>query len=78
MEFKKGLEGSFIMLSKKARWNNYEVPTEELKAGTILRLESWRPEGYYATTVSDGKQFFLFKKYIESGSPVLTDGYYTK
>ena len=77
MEFKKGLEGSFIMLSEKVRWKNYAVPTEELKAGTILRLESWRPEGYYATTVSDGEQFFLFKKYIESGSPVLTDGYYT-
>ena len=77
MEFKKGIEGSFIVLSEKARWKNYGIPTKELKAGTILRLESWRPEGYYATTVSGGEQFFLFKKYIESGSPVLTDGYYT-
>lgn len=70
MEFKKGIEGTLVMITEEARWVNFGVVGESLPAGTVLRLESWRPEGYNATIAETGEHFFLFKKYIESGYKV--------
>lgn len=70
MEFKKGIEGTLVMITEEAGWVNFGESRESLPAGTILRLESWRPEGYNATIAETGEHFFLFKKYIESGYKV--------
>ena len=67
MEFKKGIEGTLVMITEEAGWVNFGEDRESLPSGTVLRLESWRPEGYNATISETGEHFFLFKKYIESG-----------
>lgn len=70
MEFKKGIEGTLVMITEEAGWVNFGEVRESLPAGTVLRLESWRPEGYNAIIPETGEHFFLFKKYIESGYEV--------
>lgn len=70
MEFKKGIEGTLVMITEEAGWVNFGEDRESLPPGTVLRLESWRPEGYNATIAETGEHFFLFKKYIESGYKV--------
>ena len=67
MEFKKGIEGTLVMITEEAGWVNFGDARESLPSGTVLRLESWRPEGYNATIAETGEHSFLFKKYIESG-----------
>ena len=60
MKHVKGLEGKLVRLTQAARWRNYgDKAMRIMPQGALLRLESWRPEGYNATT-EKGEFFFLF------------------
>ncbi len=60
------LVGKEIILTGPAKWKNTDS-VETLPAGTILELNSWRPEGYMATIKETRESFFLFHKYLERG-----------
>jgi hypothetical protein len=55
--------GQSVKLGCEASWTNYGTPRKALPAGTILKLESWRPEGF-TTRKENGDSFFLFEKYL--------------
>lgn len=71
MEFKKGLEGEYVILGHEgARWKNGGQDPVELGPGTLLMLSSWRPEGYNCIIADTGEHFFLFEKYLEKSFKV--------
>ena len=55
--------GQTVKLGGEASWTNYGTPRKTLPAGTILKLESWRPEGFTARK-ENGDSFFVFEKYL--------------
>lgn len=70
MEHKQGLDGRWVRLTQDARWRNFgEANARIAPEGTVLRLESWRPEGYNATTEA-GEHFFLFAEYLTTAEEV--------
>jgi len=53
-----------------ARWGNsiagrYVETVHEFKPGEVVALRDWRPEGMMTTT-ADGREMFLFWRYIEA------------
>ena len=46
MEHTQDKTGTLARLTQDAKWTNYNTPTATLPAGSIVRIESWRPEGF--------------------------------
>lgn len=62
--------GKLARITEPARWKNFGTPEETLPAGTILHLESWRPEGFNARIAGTQKYFFLFKEYVATAQEI--------
>jgi len=56
--------GDRVVLPQDAQWTNFKCPTVTLPAGTVLIIESWRPEGWMCRTET-GEFFFLFHRYTQ-------------
>ena len=70
MKHQQGLGGRWVRLAQDARWRNFgEANARIMPKGSVLRLESWRPEGYCAVT-EKGEYFFLFARYLETAEEV--------
>ena len=65
--------GKLARITEDAKWTNYNTPTATLPAGSIVRIESWRPEGFNVRVeksnsdrIANGEYFFIFKEYVKT------------
>ena len=65
MQHKEYNVGKYARITEDAKWTNYNTPTATLPAGSIVRITSWRPEGFNVEDMN-GDYFFLFKEYVET------------
>ncbi len=66
MEHTQDKIGSLARITEPARWKNFGTPEETLPAGTVVFIESWRPEGFNVKVAGTGKYFFIFKQYVRT------------
>ena len=73
MEHTQDKTGTLARLTQDAKWTNYNQPTATLPAGSIVRIESWRPEGFNVVVeksnsdrIENGSYFFIFKEYVKT------------
>lgn len=65
--------GKLARITEDAKWTNYNTPTATLPAGSIVRITSWRPEGFNVVVeksnsdrIANGEYFFIFKEYVKT------------
>ena len=65
--------GKLARITENARWTNYNTEEQTLPAGSIVRIESWRPEGFNVIVeesksdrIANGEYFFIFKEYVKT------------
>ena len=61
--------GKYARLTKDASWQNYGTEEKTMPAGTIFKVESWRPEGFNVVDMY-GNYFFLFREYVETAQVI--------
>jgi hypothetical protein len=72
-------EGQNVKINKPISWTNYPSEKQILPAGTILFLESWRPEGFTASYNNRENWWFVFAKDLKDAEVVEINGkYFTK
>ena len=70
MEHTQDMIGKIARITEPARWRNYGTPEETLPAGTVVFIESWRPEGFNVKVAGTGKYFFIFKQYVKTAQEI--------
>lgn len=73
MQHKEYNVGKYARITEDAKWTNYNTPTATLPAGSIVRITSWRPEGFNVVVeksnsdrIANGEYFFIFKEYVKT------------
>ncbi|MDD6338336.1 MAG: hypothetical protein PUC15_08160 [Lentisphaeria bacterium] len=72
MNHTQDMTGKIARITEPARWTNYGTPEETLPAGTVVFIESWRPEGFNVRVARTNKYFFLFKEYVKTAQEIRT------
>lgn len=70
MEHTQDKTGTLARITEDAKWTNYNTPTATLPAGTLVFIESWRPEGFNVKVAGTGEYFFLFKEYVRTAQEI--------
>ena len=70
MEHTQDKTGTLARTTEDAKWTNYNTPTATLPAGTVVFIESWRPEGFNVRVAGTREYFFLFKQYVKTAQEI--------
>lgn len=70
MNHTQDMTGKIARITEPARWTNYGTPEETLPAGTVVFIESWRPEGFNVKVAGTNNYFFLFKEYVKTAQEI--------
>ena len=70
MEHTQDKTGKLARTTEDAKWTNYNTPTATLPAGTVVFIESWRPEGFNVRVAGTNEYFFLFKQYVRTAQEI--------